>query len=116
MTRSLLASALAVLALAALPTAALAKTCGIKPNEAGTFGVTYVLKITASGTSCASAKKLVRAFHACRKAHGIKGRCTTRVLGYRCTEQRTTTSVQFSGKVSCKNGSRRVVHYYSQNT
>ncbi|MFL5847244.1 MAG: hypothetical protein ACJ762_21415 [Solirubrobacteraceae bacterium] len=115
MSRSFLAPLLAVLALAALPAAAQARNCPIAPSESGSFGVTYVLKITATGTTCGKAKKLVRAFHACRKAHGIQGRCTKKVLGYSCSEQRTTTTTQMSGKVSCKYGSRRVVHYYSQN-
>lgn len=116
MSRSLIAPALAVLALAALPAAAQARTCSMTASEQGKFGPTYVLKITATGTGCPAAKKLVRAFHVCRKANGISGRCTKRVLGYRCTEQRTTTKTQFSSKVSCKNGNKRVVHYYSQNT
>ena len=105
----------AVLALAALPSAALAKTCNVQ-NDADSYGVTYVTSLTVKGVSCATGKTLVRAFHKCRKAHGgIKGRCSS-VNGWSCSEQRTNGPVQFSAKATCRKGGRRVVHTYTQNT
>lgn len=97
------------------PTATAAATCSIKGQER-TFGPTYVTAITASGTSCANAKKVVRAFHACRKVHGVKGRCTRKVLGYSCRETRGGIPTQFSGKVTCVHGHARIVHTYTQFT
>jgi hypothetical protein len=115
-TRTLAAALLAGLAFAAAPASAATRTCNVQ-NDGDSFGVTYITSLKVTNVGCAGGKKLVRAFHTCRKAHGgIKGRCTTRVLGYRCTENRATGPVQFSSKVSCKNGTRRVVHTYTQNT
>ena len=61
----------------------------------------------------------MRAFHACRKAHGgLKGRCParTKVRGYRCRENRSAIKTQFSSKVTCRRGTRRVVTTYTQFT
>jgi hypothetical protein len=115
-TRSLAAALLAGLTLATAPASAATRNCNVQ-NDGDSFGVTYITSLKVTNVGCPGGKKLVRAFHKCRKAHGgIKGRCTTKVLGYRCTEDRQAISTQFSSKVSCKNGSRRVVHTYTQNT
>lgn len=104
----------AIVVLAALPAPALAKKCGIaKP---GSYGVTYVTSITVTKVGCAAGNDVVRAYHKCRKANGVSGRCVKKVLGYACQEQRTTGPVQFSGKVTCAKGKKRVVHTYTQNT
>jgi hypothetical protein len=114
--RSLAPAALAALAVFAAPASAATRTCNVQ-NDADSFGVTYVTSLKVTNVGCAGGKKVVRAFHKCRKAHGgIKGRCTTKVLGYRCKETRTAIPTQFSSKVTCTNGSRRVVHTYTQNT
>jgi hypothetical protein len=111
-----LAPLAAVVVLAALPATALAKGCNVQ-NDADSYGPTYVTSLTVKNVGCAGGKKVVRAFHRCRKAHGgIKGRCPIKVLGYRCAESRTAIATQFSAKVTCKNGTRRVVHTYTQNT
>lgn len=116
-------SALALLAVAVLASlasapAAQAKNC-FSQDEAESFGVSYVTSLKAFGTPCANAKAVVRAFHRCRKANGgKKGRCPkgTRVLGYRCRERRSSISTQITGKVTCRDGDRRVVHTYTQFT
>lgn len=116
MRRPILALA-ALAALASAPTAQ-AKNC-FEQSEAESFGVSYVTSLTAKNTSCRNAKAVVRAFHRCRKANGgKKGRCprTTSVLGYRCTERRSSISTQITGKVTCKDGDRQVVHTYTQFT
>lgn len=113
---TLLAVAFAGLALSATPASAATRTCNIQ-KEWTTFGVTYVTQLKVTNTTCAKGKEVVRAFHKCRKANGgIKGRCGSRVLGYRCTEKRTTGAAQFSSEVICSNGTRRVKHFYTQNT
>ena len=112
-------TALAVLlgaALAAAPAHAATRNCNVQ-RDAGSYGVTYVTSLKVTNTSCASGKKVVRAFNRCRKASGgIKGHCTRRVLGYRCRETRTDIKTQFSSKVTCRDGTRRVVFTYTQNT
>jgi hypothetical protein len=123
---STLAAALLALALAAVPVtartahAAGLKTCHVKPSESGKFGPTYVLDpFKVQNVSCSRGKAVIRAFHSCRSSHGGKtGRCprSQSVLGYHCTEQRSHNAVQISGKVTCVFGSRRVIHYYEQNT
>jgi hypothetical protein len=99
--------------------AASARSCGIH-NQERSFGPTYVTLVSESGTSCRRAKAVVRAFHACRKAHGgiKRGRCPAKasVLGYRCTEKRGSIPTQSSGKVTCRNGKARVIHTYTQFT
>jgi hypothetical protein len=113
---SVLLAVLAASLLAAAPASAATRTCNIQ-REWTTFGVTYVTQLKVTNTTCANGKKVVRAFHKCRKAHGgVKGRCPNRVLGYRCTETRTSGPAQFSSEVLCKYGTRRVKHFYTQNT
>jgi hypothetical protein len=115
---ALVAAITASLALVAA-TGASAGSCSIH-NEERSFGPTYVTSLRAGGTTCKRAKAVVRAFHACRKAHGgiKKGRCpaTTPVLGYRCKEKRGSIPTQTTGKVTCRRGKATVVHTYTQFT
>ena len=100
----------------AAPTATAAKTCNISGKERS-LGTSYVLSLKASGTSCGKAQKLVKAFHACRHENGKAGRCSRRVKGYRCSEQRLNKiKTQYDSKVSCKDGGKRVSHTYTQFT
>jgi hypothetical protein len=108
-----------ILAMAmALPAAAAGetKTCKLG-SQARTLGPSYVTSLKVSGTTCLSAKRLVRAYYRCRVANGgLDGRCRSTVRGYTCTEKRTGISIQFDGTVTCRKGSARVVHTYTQNT
>ncbi len=116
MLRSTLICAGLVLALLVVPTAASAASCSVRGQERK-FGPTYVTKITVTSVSCTSAKRLVRAYYRCRVANGGKdGRCR-RVSGYTCSERRTNViSTSYDSRVTCRNGSRRVVHDYQQFT
>jgi hypothetical protein len=116
-----LAIVVLALALAAAPSSAgtTLHNCPLKPREEQNFGPTYVTSVKVHGITCASGKLVVKAFHACRKAHGgVKGRCprSVSVRGFHCTENRSTIASQFTSKVTCTSGSRRVVHTYTQNT
>lgn len=114
--RTTIALTLAGAAIAATPAHAATRNCDVQ-RDAGSYGVTYVTSLKVTNTSCASGKKLIRAFNRCRKANGgIKGHCNRTVLGYRCRETRTAIKTQFSSKVTCRNGTRRVVFTYTQNT
>jgi hypothetical protein len=107
----------AVLALGLLaPASAAAKSCNVQ-RDADEYGVSYITSLKVTNVGCPGGKKVVRAFHKCRKANGgIKGRCTAKVLGYSCREERSAIKTQITGKVTCRNGSRRVIHTYTQFT
>lgn len=110
---------LAVPALAhASPSAtAAAKRCSIGGKERK-LGASYVTRLTVSGTSCRSAQRVVKAYHACRRRNGgADGRCSSRVRRYRCKERRTNViQTQYDASVSCRRGGKRIKHTYSQFT
>ena len=107
----LMAAALALPSAAnADPSAQAARSCGV--GDVRGYGTTYVLGIRASGVSCRRARRLVRAFHACRP--GKSGRCPS-VSGYRCSERRFNKSSQsYDSRVTCRSGDRTVKHTYTQ--
>jgi hypothetical protein len=93
-----------------------AKSCSIRGQERS-LGPSYVTSLSVSRTSCATGKAVVKAYHSCRFANGGKrGHCRRKVMGYSCSEKRSGIKVQFNGKVTCKKGSARVNHSYTQNT
>jgi len=109
--------ALAAIGLAAaLPAQAATKSCNVQ-NDSDKYGPSYVTSLKVTNVSCATGKKVVRAFHRCRHANGgVKGHCTRRVLHYRCRETRKSIATQLTGKVTCTRGSRKVVHTYTEFT
>jgi len=68
-------------------------------------------------SSCSYAKRFVVAFYNCRTKNGRSpsGRCTTRVLGFSCREQRESIPTEIDAKVTCRRGTQRIVHTYQQN-
>ena len=81
------------------------------------LGPTYVETLAVSGTSCANGEKTIRAYDACRRAHGgVRGHCTSVVNGFRCREQRYNSPIQFTAKVSCTRPRASVGFAYSENT
>jgi hypothetical protein len=107
--------ALAVALGGAAPAGASYRNCRI--GDATSYGPTYVTSLAANHVSCAKARRVVRAFHRCRKANGgTDGRCRHRVLRFRCSEQRGSGRGQFTGKVVCRRGTARVRHTYTQFT
>ena len=115
MLRTLLLVLAAVAALAAIPAGASAATCKL-PQDGKGFGPTYLLSLKTTKASCDQGKAVVKAFHACATAHGTKGRCAKKVLGYACTEKRTSGLTEIDGNVTCAKGSARVRFTYSQFT
>lgn len=104
--------------------AASTTTCKLSGTAARHLGPTYVAteegkpQFRVTGVSCATGKKVIKAFHACRLKHGAKGKCTTKVLGYTCTEKRPAalmSPLSFDGDVTCKSGAKKVTHHYTQN-
>lgn len=92
--------------------AAASKSCSV-PKYPGSG---YFTSLRVSGTACATGRKLVVSYYRCRLKHGRKGRCTSRVLGYSCAERRTSIPTEINARVTCRRGSRSVVHTYQQNT
>jgi hypothetical protein len=96
--------------------------CGV-PDYPDTKLGGYFTSLSASGFSskssaCKAGKSLVLAYYKCRRAKGIKGRCTSKVNGYSCSESRPADSQsaeQLNAKVTCRTGSKKIVHTYQQN-
>ena len=96
--------------------AAAASRCDVS-KDGRKLGTTYVTKLTATNVTCAKAKIVVKAFHRCRRANGgVKGRCTSRVQGFRCTETRQSIPTQFDARATCRDGSRVIRFNYEQFT
>jgi hypothetical protein len=101
---------------AAYPHAHAAKACSLAGNYQS-LGPTYVEQLNVQGVTCATGLKLVKAYYKCRvDAGGVKGRCHSKVLGFRCTERRSAGPVQFVASVRCSRGRAVVTHKYSENT
>lgn len=107
----------------AAPASSQAATCKLSGQKSQSLGPTYVVDARGNagynvrGTSCATGLRVVKGFHSCRLKHGKKGRCTTKVLGYSCTEKRPASlagPLSFDGDVVCKRGTARVTHHYTQ--
>jgi hypothetical protein len=100
------------------PVAGAAKRCSLKLSEQRNLGTTYVFSLSASGgATCSGAKSLAKAYHACRHKHGASGRCLTRVSGYACSESRYNKSrFSFDATATCRDGDKKVVQKYQQNT
>lgn len=104
----IVAAVLAAFALAATP----ASAAKCKPPAYPGNGA--ISSLTVAKVSCTTGKKVALAFYKCRTKTGPTGRCVSKVLGYGCIEQRTTTPAGIDAKVTCKNKKKRVVHVYSQ--
>jgi hypothetical protein len=107
-----LLAAVVASAASAAPVARAAKTC-TPPKYPGQG---YFTSLQVTGTSCTTGKKLALAYYRCRVKSGVKGRCTKRVLHYKCSEHRTSIPTEINARVTCKRGSAKVVHTYQQNT
>ena len=93
------------------PAATAARAC--RPPKYPGSG--YFTSVRATGTGCATAKKLVLAYYRCRLKHGKAGKCRGRVLGFRCSEKRNSIPTEIDARVTCRKGSATVIHTYQQN-
>ena len=94
------------------PSAQAAKACSTPKYP----GVGYFTSLNVRHVSCATGRKVALAYYRCRIKHGVAGRCTSRVLGYTCHEKRNTIPTEIDARVTCKLGTREVVHTYQQDT
>jgi hypothetical protein len=115
--RMLLGSALLAVVLAAsahaapAPVARAAKTC--QPPKYPSSGYFTSLKVT--HVSCATGRKLALAYFHCRTKSGLAGRCHRHVMRYACKETRNSIATEIDARVTCRRGSRVIVHTYQQN-
>ena len=75
--------------------------------------------VNVKNTGCGKGKKVVKAFNKCRHHNGgANGKCKSKVKGFKCDEGKRSGSpgVQYSAKVKCKNGGKKVVFGYTQST
>lgn len=79
-------------------------------------GQGYFTSLKVTSTSCATGKKVALAHYRCRIKKGVKGRCTSRPLDFRCAESRQSIATEFNSRVTCRRGARKVVFTYQQNT
>jgi heat shock protein HslJ len=96
-----------------------ATTCTLTSKEQRNLGASYVTSVKVQGTSCAAGKGLTLAFNNCRTAGGKpQGKCNRKVGNYTCSEKRydAVPGVQYSSKVTCAWGQKRVFSTYTQNT
>jgi len=79
-------------------------------------GSGYFTSLKVAGTGCATGRKVTLAHYRCRVRQGPRGRCTSTVLQFKCTERRNSIPTEINARVTCKRGSRTVTYTYQQNT
>ncbi len=127
--RAALVSACVGAAGLAAPSMAQAKTfsCGDLPTSKTPAGLKggYITQITVSGSytkkssACRSGRALALAYYRCRAKKGIKSTCSGRTInGLKCSESRPADSQsdsEINARVTCRKGSKKIVHNYQQN-
>ena len=110
------ALAVSILTLACAGSAQASTTCKLSLTQQRHAGATYLVQLKASGTTCANALKVEKAWQSCRRATAGKTTCKKSVLGYRSTQKILDSSkTQYDAKVTAKSGSRLVSFIYTQN-
>ena len=101
--------AVGVTAAGARPAAHAARSCSAPKYP----GQGYFTSLQVSRVSCATGKRVTLAHYRCRIKHGRKGRCSS-VSGYRCSESRRSIATEYTSRVTCKSGTRKVIYTYEQ--
>ena len=116
----LIGAAAAVLILGASSASAAGyKKCGLTQSEQQPSGTkpkpTYNLSLKQQRTTCATAKRVMKAFHSCRALTSY--RCTKRVrTHWRCIAKKTSSTTGiFYATFTCTWSARRVQSTYQQN-
>lgn len=101
----------------AQPGVAATRACD-EPRYPNTNPGGYFTSLKVTNVSCRTGREVTLAHYRCRVKNGLKGRCSSRVRRYRCTESRPADSQsqeQLNAKVTCRRGTRKVVYTYQQN-
>lgn len=123
--RMTLALGAVALGAALAPANAVAANCKLTKDEqyhrANNKLPTYTRALSASGgAKCTTAHKFIKAYYKCRVAKpkgGKGGKCTKKVMGFKCTERRfNILKSNYDAKVSCKKGRQRIKTEYTQYT
>ena len=101
---------IALLVVAAAPAAA--KSCR-PPTYPGSG---YFTSLSVKKTTCGKGSDVALAHHSCRTKGGLLGYCSKKVRGFKCKETRQSIPTETNSKVTCRDGSKRVVFTYQQNT
>jgi hypothetical protein len=108
-------AALAVPGAGAKSVASASKGCSV---DARAYGHNmYTTSLSVKHTSCRTGRKVVKGYTKCRyKNGGLNGHCSNKVKRYVCGEGKRTIAphIQYSVKVSCHRGSRKVKFSYTQ--
>jgi hypothetical protein len=96
---------------AARPAAHAARTC-TPPDYPGSG---YFTSLSVKRVSCRTGRSVALAYYRCRTRNGPKGRCSERVMRFRCSERRNSIPTEIDARVTCKRGSATVTHTYQQN-
>lgn len=110
--------ALALTSLSSAADASRSRGCDISGQE-DELGASYVTSLKVKNTGCGEGKKVVKAFNECRRKNGgANGKCKSRVKGYKCNEGKRSgvPGVQYNATVKCKDGGKKVIFSYTQNT
>ena len=100
-------------------TAWASSSCHLSGHDQRHLGASYVTSLSVKNTSCAVGKQVTLGFNKCRTSGGKpQGKCTHKVNKFRCSEKRydAVPGVQYSSKVTCVRGSKKVFSTYTQNT
>jgi hypothetical protein len=95
------------------------KTCVLTGKDQYPAGgkPTYNTSLKSQKTPCATAKKVMRAFHSCRSSKASNG-CSKKILGtWRCSAKNDSTNPvtkDFDAQFTCKSGARAVKSTYQQ--
>jgi hypothetical protein len=79
----------------------------------------YFTSLRVTHTGCGTGRKVALAHYHCRRKHGVRGHCHHAVRHFHCKEHRPASAripTQYSSRVTCTRGSRKVVFVYQQNT
>jgi hypothetical protein len=94
------------------------KKCALSESDRDPPGEkpTYNLTLKHQKTTCATAKKVMKAFHACRSRTADS--CSKKLLSRWTCTGRTTSSIptQFNASFTCTSGGKRVRGTYQQYT
>jgi hypothetical protein len=99
--------------------ASAATACTLSSHDQRHLGASYVTSLKVENTTCAKGKGVTLAFNQCRTAGGKpQGLCHRKVGNYTCTEKRydAVPGVQYSSKVTCVWGAKKIFSTYTQNT
>jgi hypothetical protein len=77
-------------------------------------GVGYFTSLKVTRVSCTTGIKVMKDHYKCRTKTRKTGYCS-RVDGYKCTERRVKSAIEYDARVTCtRSGGKKVVYTYSQ--